>query len=109
MQKFRVLGQGVNTILKSSKYEEDSSACSSVSSQACLFFCVGFCSWNMKREKDGETETDREEKGKGTEEKGKKKTTTPKPNQSHKLKKNPYKIGAHYVFVYFQNVAKLNH
>lgn len=41
--------------------------------------------------------------------KEKKKTTTPKPNQSHKLKKNPYKIGAHYVFVYFQNVAKLNH
>ena len=104
MQKFRVLGQGVNTILKSSKYEEDSSACSSVSSQACLFLCVGFCSWNMKREKDGETETDKAKK-----KKKKKKTTTPKPNQSHKLKKNPYKIGAHYVFVYFQNVAKLNH
>lgn len=88
MQKFRVLGQGVNTILKSSKYEEDSSACSSVSSQACLFFCVGFCSWNMKREKDGETETDREEKGKGTEEKGKKKNnhpqTKPKPQVEKK-------------------------
>ena len=41
-----------------------------------------------------------------------KKRTTCKAERNdkrQKLKKNTYKIGAHYVFVYFQNVAKLNH
>ena len=77
-------------------------------------FFVGCCSWNMKREtqtnRERQRDREKEKNSKAPRKKGKKKTNKPKTKpKPQTAKKNPYKIEMHYVFVYFRNVAKLNH
>lgn len=64
-----------------------------------------------RRGKEREEERGKEEKEREGGREGDALREKDRKNQSHKLekKKKPYKIEVHYVFVHFQNVAKLNH
>ena len=108
MKRFRALGQGVGTFL-TSRSTKRILLLAVQSVFLWRFLCRLLQLEHEKRDTDKQRKTERQRKRKKiARHRWKRKKKTQNQTKATNWKK-PYKIEVHYVFVYFRNVAKLNH